>query len=423
MTPLSLLAFCIAASGADDAIIIDRVVAVVDRAVVLQSEVDTVVEQLESAMPIPAGVDKDAVRRERRGQILETLIAEKLLEAEVRKLRIDVTDAEVERTLAGLMRENGLTEETLSLALARQGMTLAEFKAQKKKELTKMKIVQLKVRSRVNVTDDDVKAAQKQAERTAKAQGFTKVRARHILYLVPQGQDGAAQQQRADDARRRLDAGADFAALAAAESEDPGSKQKGGELGAFGRGEMVPEFEKAAFEAPVGKVVGPIRSSFGWHVIRVDERVSPDTFNKVRARHILYLVPQGESGDEQMKKALAGRARLSKGEDFALVASEESEDPGSKPRGGDLGTFGRGEMVPEFEKAAFESPVGKVVGPVRSPFGWHLIRVEERVTEGAKDPDKALDDLRNRMFSKELEVQFEQYLDELRRDAFVEKRL
>lgn len=304
-------------SPADEVIVVERIVAVVDRAVVLQSEVDAVVEQIEQAMPIPAGVDKDAVRRERRAQIVDTLIAEKLIEAEVRKLRIDVTDAEVDRALAALMRENNLTDDSLAMALGRQGMTLIEFKEQKKKELTKMKIVQLKVRSRVSVTDEDVKTAKKQQDRSASQAGFSRVRARHILWLVPQGQDG----------------------------------------------------------------------------------------------------------ESQKKKALDARVRLEQGADFAEVAAVESEDPGSKARGGDLGVFGRGEMVPEFERAAFESPVGKVVGPVRTAFGWHVIRVEEQVKADAGDADKALDELRNRLFSKELETQFEQYLDELRRDAFIEKRI
>lgn len=305
------------ATPADDVIVVERIVAVVDRAVVLQSEVDAVVEQIEQAMPIPAGVDKDAVRRERRAQIIDTLIAEKLIEAEVRKLRIDVTDAEVDRALAALMRENNLTDDSLAMALGRQGMTLVEFKEQKKKELTKMKIVQLKVRSRVSVTDEDVKTAKKQQDRSASQAGFSKVRARHILWLVPQGQDG----------------------------------------------------------------------------------------------------------ESEKKKALDARVRLEQGADFAEVAAVESEDPGSKARGGDLGVFGRGEMVPEFERAAFESPVGKVVGPVRTAFGWHVIRVEEQVKADVGDADKALDELRNRLFSKELESQFEQYLDELRRDAFIEKRI
>lgn len=314
--PAALLGALLTATPAD-VVIVERIAAVVDRAVVLQSEVDTVLEQFEQAMPIPTGVDAQAVRRERREQILETLIAEKLLEAEVKKLRIDVTDAEVDRAIAGLMRENNLTEETLKMALGRQGMTLVDFKTQKKKELTKMKIVQLKVRSRVSVTDEDVKTARKQQERAAAAVGYSKVRARHILYLVPQGQDG----------------------------------------------------------------------------------------------------------EEQKRKALAVRVRLEQGADFAELAAAESEDPGSKARGGDLGAFGRGEMVPEFERVAFEAPVGKVVGPVRTAFGWHVIRVDEQLMDAPADESKATEALRNQLFSKELESQFEQYLDELRRDAFIEKRL
>lgn len=315
--PLFLtLALAVQAPAGVDGVVVERVVAVVDRAVVLQSEVDAILAQFEQAMPIPAGVDAEAVRRERRAQILDTLIAEKLLEAEVKKLRIDVTDAEVDRAIAGLMRENNLTEETLKMALGRQGMTLADFKGQKKKELTKMKIVQLKVRNRVSVTDEDVKTALKQQERATQSAGFT----------------------------------------------------------------------------------------------------------KVRARHILWLVPKGQTGDEQMKKAVAARVKLEQGTDFAALAAAESEDPGSKARGGDLGAFGRGEMVPEFEAAAFGSPVGKIVGPVRTAFGWHIIRVDEQLADGPVDEAKAAESLRNQLFGKELEAQFEQYLDELKRDAFIEKR-
>jgi parvulin-like peptidyl-prolyl isomerase len=310
-----VVAFVIAA--ATDSVVIDRVAAVVDNSIVLASEVDAVMEQIENAMPIPAGVDAVAVRKERRGQILDTLIAEKLLEAEVRKLRIDVTDAEVDRALQGLMRENNLTEDTLKMALGRQGMTLVDFRAQKKKELTKMKIVQLKVRSRVSVTDEDVKTAQRQQERSTALLGFS----------------------------------------------------------------------------------------------------------KVRARHILYLVPQGEDGEVQKRKALQTRVKLERGADFAELAAAESEDPGSKARGGDLGAFGRGEMVPEFERVAFEAPIGKVVGPIRTTFGWHVIRVDEHVAEAAPDATAAAELVRNQLFSKELETQFEQYLDELRREAFIEKRL
>ena len=79
-------------------------------------------------------------------------------------------------------------------------------------------------------------------------------------------------------------------------------------------------------------------------------------------------------------------------------------------------------MVAEFERAAFEAPLNKVVGPVRSPFGWHVIRVEEHLADEPGNPDEALGQLREQLYQKEVEVQFDQYLDELKRDAFIEKR-
>ena len=316
----SVAAAAAAPAGAEDEIVVDRVIAIVDNSIVLSSEVDSIVDEMNRQQPIADGLDKKAVQCQRQQLILDNLVSEKLLEGEVKKLRIDVTAAEVDRIVLGTMRDNNLTEDQLKMALGRQGMSLDEYKEQLKKQLTKMKIVQLKVKNRVNVTDADVKTAQVQKGKQSAAVGFTQVKARHILWLVPAG-------------------------------------------------------------APAEQV------------------------------------------DEQKKKALSAFARINGGASFSDVAAAESEDPGSKTRGCDLGVFGRGEMVPEFERAAFEAPVGKVVGPVRTQFGWHLIVVDEHVIDAAGDPEKALDNLRDELYRKETEAQFQQYLDELKRDAYIEKRL
>lgn len=312
----ALLAAAVAEAPAP--VVIDSIAAVVNKSVVLRSEVETVLDQMMQAEPVPPGGDVEMARAARRSEILETLITEKLLEEEVRKLRVDVTDAEVDRVVKGTMQEHGLDDEKLKLALQRQGLTLEEYKDGLKKQLTKMKIIQLKVKSRVQVNDQDVKS--NYAQRKTLDAGEFRVRARHILFLVPPGENGKAQEQRAREALSRLQAG----------------------------------------------------------------------------------------------------ARL--GERFAELAKEISEDPGSKERGGDLGEFGRGEMVPEFERAAYTADPGKVVGPVRSPFGWHLILVDERVALKAKPEEEALADIRKRLFENEMEAQFRQYLEELKRDAFIERR-
>ncbi|HEY4223482.1 MAG TPA: peptidylprolyl isomerase [Myxococcota bacterium] len=299
----------------DDAVVVDRIVAVVNKDVVLLSEVEALLDQSMQAEPLPPGADPEKARTARRDEMLDTLIAEKLLDDEVKKLRIDVTDAEVDRVVQGTIQEHNLTMDTLKMALQRQGLTLEEYREGLKKQLTKMKIVQLKVKNRVNIDDTSVAAKKKQL-----------------------------------DTLNALD-------------------------------------------------------------------------YKVKARHILFLVPPGDDGKAAEKKALAAKARIDKGEKFEDVAKELSDDAGSKDRGGDLGEFGRGEMVPEFERAAFAAAPGTMVGPIRTSFGWHLILVESHVTVAPKTGEAALNDIRQRMYTDELELQFRQYLDDLKRDAHIEKRL
>jgi peptidyl-prolyl cis-trans isomerase SurA len=252
--------------------VVERIVAVVDDRVVLLSEVESVVDDIMRAEPPPRGVEPKAYRAARRREVLDTLIAEKLLEREVHKLRIEVTDAEVERIVESTKAQHSLDDQKLRAALAQQGLTLAEYKEGLKKQLMKAKIIQLKVKNRVQVTDQDVKSTY--AKSKAMQSKDFRVRARHILFLVPQGEEGVDAKSRADAAKRRLDGGEEFGAVANQLSEDPGNRGSGGSLGVFGKGEMVPEFEKAAFAAEPGKAVGPVRTAFGWHLILVEERVA-----------------------------------------------------------------------------------------------------------------------------------------------------
>ena len=296
-------------------VVVDRIAAVVNKSIVLQSEVMLVLEQMNQVEPMPAGADIDKLTKLRRDEILDSLIAEKLLEEEVRKLRVDVTKAEVDRVVQGTMAEHNLNEQQLELALQRQGLTLDEYREGLKKQLTKMKIVQLKVKNRVQIDDAQVKAAA---------------------------------------AQRKVLAAGDF---------------------------------------------------------------------RIKARHILFLVAPGSDGQESLAKANKAKARIDGGEVLAELAKTISEDPGSKDRGGDLGEFGRGEMVPEFERAAFAAEPGVVTAPVRSPFGWHLILVAERTVTAPKNDGAVIEDLRNSLYAREVEAQFRGYLDELKRDAHIEKRL
>ena len=169
----------------------------------------------------------------------------------------------------------------------------------------------------------------------------------------------------AQNLKTQIDGGADFTELAAQNSQCP-SKERGGALGTFGQGAMVKEFETVVFgELPVGQCSEPVQTQFGWHLIVVTERPAM----VASARHILAKSQE----DVAMYKAT-----IEGGTDFAEMAEQHSQCP-SGQNGGELGTFGRGQMVKEFEDVIFgDLEVGKISEPFQTQFGWHIVEVTER---------------------------------------------
>jgi peptidyl-prolyl cis-trans isomerase SurA len=264
---------------AKDGQIIEKIIAVVGGDIILLSEVEGVLNEMLRALSPNYSGDLELLRQTKRKEIIDTLVAEKVLEQEIHKLHIEVTEQELERAIQDITSKNGIDMAQLEMALRKQGLTLSEYKQGMKKQLLKAKIIQLKVRSKVQVTDQEVNSSY--ATKSARASRDVKIRAQHILFLSKPAEDGVTPSQEdtnparqaAREALRRLESGEPFDALATELSEGP-SRSRQGALGVFGRGEMMPEFEKAAFNAEVGKPTGPIRTPIGWHIILVNERIS-----------------------------------------------------------------------------------------------------------------------------------------------------
>lgn len=263
----ALLPFLAAlAPAAAPARTLDRVAAVVDDAPILLSEVDERAEMIRERAP----ADRRAHLRE---DALEDLVADRLFAKQVKDLNLEVDDAEVQAAIDDVVQQNGFSgPDQLEAAVKAQGLTMAEYRANLKNQLSQMKLLNRKVRANVKVTDEDVK--RRYAELVAADRGEEEVHARHVLIRVaPEAaaDDVERAREKADAIATRARAGEDFTRLAK-ESSEGASGEEGGDLGWFRRGEMTRELEDAAFHLKAGEVSAPVRTRFGWHVVQVIER-------------------------------------------------------------------------------------------------------------------------------------------------------
>lgn len=211
----------------------------------------------------------------------------------------------------------------------------------------------------------------------------TEVKASHILVGLkqnPEPADTLAAYNKIMKFREQLLQGEDFEALARRSSEDPSASMNGGNLGYFTALQMVYPFENAAYQTPEGEISTPVRTNFGYHLVKVhDKRPSQ---GKVKVAHIMVRsdeeapVEEARAAKEKIDEIYK---RLQTGADWEQLASQFSEDRATRNTGGELEWFGTGNMVPSFEEAAFAlKEKGSYSRPVQTPYGWHILRLLER---------------------------------------------
>lgn len=259
-----------------------------------------------------------------------------------------------------------------------------EYRRPEQRVLSYLLVDNALLRAELEITDADLRAYYEQNIETFQVP--EQVRARHILLRVDESRSAEQAEARLNEARRRIQGGADFAGIAQELSEDPGSAAQGGDLGYFGRGAMVPQFEEAAFSATAGELVGPIRSDFGAHLIEVTDRREAGTRPFEEVRNQIRFRLQGERSEglaETRARALLTRlgeaeASPAPAELEALAAESQAITfATSEPVGMDdpVGTLGR---VPALNQAAFALEEGALTTePVAIPRGFVIVRVDE----------------------------------------------
>ena len=389
-------------------VLLDKIVAVVDDEIVLRSDVEKKlqVELMGRGLNI-RGVPP-AQLEDMFNKVLENEIQRKLLLAKAREDSIEVDDEQIEEMVRSQIRQfkDEYGNEAFAEELKKQGLTerqvREEFRQQFRNQYLERSVYEVLSQS-VSVSPREIKEFQEKYRR-----GESDFISISHIFVEPRAsveqQDKVRPQ--AEEVLERIRGGENFASLAKEYSQDPGSASGGGDLGFFGRGTMVPEFEKIAFELKPGDVSDLVQSKFGFHIIRIEE-LSGD---QVRARHILFLLQQDE--DAAKKEAMDLYRQIQDGADFAELARQHSDYEQTAGRGGLVGTFPKTDLPPEYADVVKALKPGEVSLPVKMQGGWNLFRIN--------DDANSLEEIAKRA---RLQALFKEKLAETRAKLYVDVRL
>jgi len=398
-------------------VLLDRVIAVVNNDVVLESEVELLMRSVkssaaESGQSLP---DDQALRQ----QVLERLILDSLELQSARQVGLQISDTQLEQTIANIAAEQNQTVTALRAELAAQGIDYAEYRERLRKELLTGEITRLQVQRRINITQPEVNALVEMLKQ--REQSNVSYHIGHILIRPEAGQTMEQAKQRADQVVTQLRQGADFAKLALSESAGPKALE-GGDWGWMNVNEMPTLFADVVTSPTPGSIIGPFRSSNGFHIIQVFNTKGQDKFtvSEVNSRHIL-LKPSVILSDDKARSLLDNYRQqlLSGSNSFAALAKQHSEDPGSAAKGGELGWSDPANYVPEFRDMLLKLQPGEISPPFHTTHGWHIVQLLDRREQDATD--RALQQQAYRMlFNRRFTEESQAWQEQLREEAYIQ---
>jgi peptidyl-prolyl cis-trans isomerase SurA len=422
---LSSIAFQAGAQTRDLAtggVLLDRVAAVVNEGVVLQSELEEQVtmitrrlEKQQTQLP-PANV--------LRQQILERLVIQEVQLQRADRAGIKVPDEMLNESLKDVAERNQMTLDQLPRALEAQGINYAAYRDSIRKEMTIQMLRQRDVLARIIVTPREI---DHYLEKQQESGENTEYNVSHILLSLPEAASpGQLEdvQQRAADIVQRARGGEDFAQLAVSYSNSQ-TALEGGQLG-WRKSAQLPTFIAELVTAmQTGQVSEPVRTPSGFHIIRLNDQRGAEEqvmINQVHVRHILMRTNELQDDETVRQKLAKLRERILAGEDFAGLAATTSEDPSSAAEGGDLGWQGPKTFVPDFERVIDALEEDEISEPFKTQYGWHIAQLLGRRVHDNTDEVRrqhALNTLRESKADEETEL----WLRRLRDEAFIEYKM
>ncbi|MBD1390633.1 peptidylprolyl isomerase SurA [Neiella sp. HB171785] len=400
--------------------LIDRVVVRVNNAVVLESEVTRMLNDIK-ARATDAGqtLPRDAVLRT---QITDRLIDRQLQLSMADRMGLRVTDAQLDQTIANVAAQEGVTVEQMRRDMEAGGASYQLYREQVREELIIGDVTRIAVRNRISVSPQEVEGLASMLEQ--ENQNNQEMHFGHIMVVAATD----ASKQEIEDAQKRIDRimellneGSDFRRQATTSSQGPKALE-GGDWGWMNVNEVPTIFADSLRGASKGELLGPIRSPVGFHILKVfDVRgVEAVELEEVRSRHILLQpsIIMSESKARSMLESFAQQLRQDDSK-FAELAEEYSEDPGSASQGGELGWSNPDIFVPEFAKQLNTLQINEISEPFRTTHGWHIVQLLEKRVLDASDKrwnDRAYQMIANRKFTEESA----RWLREMRDSAYID---
>ncbi|GAA5216123.1 peptidylprolyl isomerase SurA [Corallincola platygyrae] len=406
--------------AAEEPQLLDKVVAIVNEGVVLQSEIDEMMGDIkrnakEAGQTLPSD-------RALRVQVLDRLIMTSLQLQLAERMGLQIADAQLQQTLENIAKDDGLTLEQFRQKLESEGQSYEHFRLKVREELTTGDVRRINVRRRVNITPQEIDSLVRQMnEEGAKEVEY------HVGHIMIGLENEASSEQMtqaeetANKVLKMLNEGADFARTAIASSSGPKALE-GGDWGWMNLNEMPTLFAEIAGDANKSEIIGPIRTSRGFHLIKIfdirgAEKVEVE---EISSRHILIKpsIILSEEKAEQMLNQFATDLRKDDAT-FPELASRYSDDPGSAPNGGELGWSDPNAYVPAFQRALAELKPGQISNAFRTQHGWHIVQLHERrINDATEDrqKDKAYQLIFNRKFIEQQGI----WLGEIRAEAYIQ---
>jgi peptidyl-prolyl cis-trans isomerase SurA len=400
---------------------LDRIIAVVDDEVILESELvemeQTIRQQLHqrnAALP-----PSDVMHK----QVLERLIMQRLQLQKAASSGVRVGDDALNAALRQIADNNKMTLGQFRDAIEKDGFDYSGFRETIREEMIISRLHKSQVEDRVVVTDREIDNFL--ATQTAQGGSEETYHLLHILISLPEAampEQVQAAQAKLEKVQSLLAEGADFSQVASGYSDGQNALE-GGDLGWRKKGELPTLFANEVPNMKVSDVSDVLRSSSGYHLVKLADKKSEETHlvKQTLASHILIRTNELVTDSDAELRLNQLRERVLNGDDFAELARAHSDDTGSAINGGSLGWSSPGAMVPEFEEKMDALSAGEVSDVFKSRFGWHLIKVLDRREENMAEEfkrNKAREQIRTRKVNEELES----WLRELRDEAYVEYR-